>query len=209
MAIDRTCPHCDGAKEKFGESCWWCEGTGRVVQPDIVLTVPTRSLPPPPCPACEAAARCDACKKELSTVEKLPLCFDCRPNLGGPCPACASTQRELAEALRSASEWREHYERLIQALVDLTASGQERGFKRFVPGATIDLESLAHDEKAVAWPPHGWVVVREQAAGGTRTDDLRARLESLCVEMENDDRAGKLAHWIGAIRALLAEKEAK
>lgn len=33
-------------------------------------------------------------------------------------------------------------------------------------------------------------------------------IESLAIEMETDDRAGRLAHWIAAIRAI-AEKEAK
>lgn len=46
-------------------------------------------------------------------------------------------------------------------------------------------------------------------AAARERDDLRARLAALCVEMETDDRAGKLAHWIGAIRALLAETEGK
>lgn len=76
--------------------------------------------------------------------------------------------------------------------------------------AIDDLQEMAAVMKKHQMLPHTSAAIAERVAELTgnnfQPDDLRERIEALANEMETDDRAGKLAHWIGAIRAELRKE---
>lgn len=120
--------------------------------------------------------------------------------------------RITSEQWREVRDMNEHVPRLLMYEGDLPAEMLQEDYdewfrQSFVHDGTRIGPALAShaggifDVRPITHPcPACEAAARELA-------DLRARLEALCVEMETDDRAGKLAHWIISLRKI-AEKEA-
>jgi len=149
---------CLGANVRFASE--WGE------DPDLFIGKWNNRKAPPPCPACEAAAReRDAlnalCDKQAAILSRVAVA------LRGPEPPQTRwSHHDLPERAERAAADAAHYR------------------KRWADSVLMHTDAV------------------------TQRDDLRARLDALAIEMETDDRAGRLAHWITAVRAI-AEKEAK
>lgn len=155
------------------------------------------------CPHC-GGTKCDLCDQRgwIMLPDLVLRDVENYPQVTHHCPTCEAAARER-DALNALCD----KQAAILSRVAVALRGPEPPQTRW---SHHDLPERA--ERAAADAAHyrkRWadsVLMHTDAV--TQRDDLRARLDALAIEMETDDRAGRLAHWITAVRAI-AEKEAK